>query len=433
LIYTEGLYGAFVEKDRLQNIILILSDDHGQKDSGCYGNSVVKTPNIDRIASAGMKFHRAFTPTAMCAPSRSTLFTGLYPHRHGCHMNHGSVFEEIKSLPYYLQPLGYRVGLSGKTHIKPRKNFPFEYLSLDISEIGAFIDSSGDNSFCLIIATHDPHAKKVKGEHGFAQSTMYDPGTIPLPPYLVDTEDTREQMAGYYDLITNLDNYIGDVLELLDDWDMDKQTVLIYTSDHGAGFPFEKWTCYEAGLTVPLLIQWRGYISPGSETKAMVSFADVLPTLIEIAGGNTINNLDGRSFLPVVTGEKSSHHQYIYGVHTTKGIIQGSYYPIRSVRDERFKYIRNLNPDGRFTNLITESAFQAGWGSWKKKAQKDPFAAWRVRLYQERPPEEVYDLKHGPYELHNLAGDSAYQEVKTRLSQNLDNWMSRQGDAELKS
>lgn len=160
----------------------------------------------------------------------------------------------------------------------------------------------------------------------------------------------------------------------------------------------------------------------------MISFVDVLPTRIEAAGGSPPADVDGRSFLNVLRGQKQVHREVIFAVQTTKGIIQGSVYPIRSVRNERFKHIRNLNANGVFTNLVTESNRMDIWQSWKAKTDHDPFAARRMREYQHRPAEELYDLKHDPYGMNNLAADSAYAKIRDVLSDRLDRWMSAQND-----
>ncbi len=429
-----NLVSATVQTSDTPNILMILSDDHGIMDTGCYGNSVIHTPHIDRLAAEGLQCQRAFTPAAMCAPSRSSLFTGLNPHSHGCYMNHGSIRNDIRTLPHYLQEVGYNVGLAGKTHIKPREAFPFEYRDLNIDTIRSFMRSSQNEPFCLTVATNDPHAEKIGSRRGFRPSDLYNPQEVPLPPYLVDTPETREQRAGYYDLVTRMDTFLGKILDTLEELALTENTIVIYASDHGASFPFEKWTCYEAGLKVPMIFRWPGKIDAGKSTDAMVSFIDILPTFVDFAGGNPgEKNFDGQSIRQLLLGKSQEHHHHIYGTHTTEGIVNGSYYPVRSVRDDRYKYIQNINSPGKFTNIITASENQAGWGSWTEKAQNDPFAAQRVRLYQKRPREELYDLKHDPFEMTNRASDVAYADIAQQLKLKLRDWMESENDPELKN
>ncbi len=406
------------------NMVLFLADDQGIDDVGCYGNNVIRTPNIDRLAEEGLRFKLAFTAAAMCSPSRSALYTGLYPHRNGCHPNHSSIRPGVKTLPQYLKPLGYRVGLAGKTHIKPREQFPFEYMGSRPEQIEKFIVSSKAQPFCLVVASNEPHGPHKQGG--------YKPQEVPVPPYKVDTAETRKQYADYYTDIDLLDMEVGRVLGLLKRHNLEENTLFVYASDHGYGI-FAKWSCYEAGLHVPFIVRWPGKVKPGTVTDAMVSFVDVLATFVEAAGGKPPRDIDGRSFLPVLLGREKKHHDFIFGAHTNRGIISGKAYPIRSVRTGTHKYIRNLNHQGMFQCVSTHgrdyTEINNGvWGSWKQKGKTDAFAAKRVKMLQYRPAEELYDLRKDPHELNNLADNSAQQKILASLRQKLDAWMKQQGD-----
>jgi len=411
------------------NIVLFLADDQSIDDVGCYGNNVIRTPNMDRLAKEGLKFNLAFTPTAMCSPSRSALYTGLYPHRNGCHPNHSKIKPGIKTLPYYLRSLGYRVGLAGKVHVKPKDQFPFEYMGLKPKQIENFITSVTNKPFCLIVASNEPHGPHKKGG--------YEPGRIPVPQNKVDTLQTRQQLANYYTDIDLLDEELGRVLDLLKKHSLEQNTLFIYTSDHGYDI-FAKWSCYDAGLHVPFIVRWPGKVKAMSVTDAMISFVDVLPTFIEIAGGKPPKDIDGRSFLHVLLGRKKKHHDVVFGAHTTRGIISGRAYPIRSMRTQTHKYIRNLNPQGMFQCVTThghdyKEIDHSMWGSWKEKAGTDAFDAKRVRMFQYRPAEELYDIIKDPYELNNIADDSTHKKLLASLGKKLDAWMKQQGDRGMKA
>ena len=185
---------------RRPNIVMVLSDDHTKTDTGCYGSKAVKTPNIDRLATEGMRFRSAFAATAMCVPSRATLYTGLYPMRHGAWPNHSRVHDKMRSLPHYLKPLGYRVAVAGKTHFRPRECFPFEILcspaevttkDLRLAAVDRFLAGLKGAPCCLFVCTSDPHVP-------WPEQSEYDPKNVALPPYLVDTPATRKWMARYY-------------------------------------------------------------------------------------------------------------------------------------------------------------------------------------------------------------------------------------------
>lgn len=431
-VLSTQLSSCSAKRGKTPNIVFILSDDQLKQDVGCYGNDVIRTPNIDKIAKEGVRFTRAYTPTAMCAPSRNALYTGLYPHRNGCHMNHGPTKPDVKTLPAYLSELGYRVGLAGKTHIKPKEVFPFEYMKGDMASIEEFMNKD-TSPFCLVFASDEPHAPHKTGG--------YDPADVLVPPYKVDTPESRQLAADYYTDIDTVDRETGDILDLIDKYKLTENTVVFWASDHGFEL-FAKWTCYEAGLNVPFLVRWPGKIKPGTVSDAMISFVDFVSTAIDIAGGTPPKDLDGKSFKDVIVGGRKEHHETIYGAHTNQGIWSGETYPIRSVRNDRYKYIRNLYPEGKFTCIPTH-----GWDyneehagkvfkSWKKKAKTDRFAAERVSKLQKRPAEELYDLEKDPFELNNLAEDSDYSNVLLELSGKLDEWMKVQGDeglaAELK-
>ena len=401
------------------SFLIIISDDQTWTDNGCYGNAVVRTPNIDRLAGQGLRFTRAFTATAMCAPSRTAMYTGLNPVRNGAFPNHSQVYPGIKSMPAYLSKLGYRVALAGKTHIGPRRQFPFEYMKR--AEIGKFLADVGERPFCLVFATNDPHLP-------WAKNTSYDPEQLTVPPYLLDLPETRAAMADYYTDVTNMDSEVGQALRALEEAGRDQDTAVIYTSDQGAQFPFGKWTCYDVGLRVPFIVRWPGRIEGGATSDAMIHFVDVLPTLIELAGGSPPDDLDGKSFADVLRGKADRHRDVVFGVQTTRGIIDGSEaYAIRSVRTDRYHYIRNLNHDSAFHNVLIGKD-RAYWPAWVERAKTDPHAAAVVRRYQHRPAEELYDVRNDPYELNNLADDPALQRVKADLAGQLSRWMEQQGD-----
>jgi len=412
--------------DSKPNLVFFLSDDHGRFDTGCYGNSKVPTSNIDRLAAQGMRFTNAFTPTAMCSPSRSAAYTGLYPYRNGAHANHSEVKPEIHSIPHYLKPLGYRVILAGKTHIGPDFAFPFEYIEeFEVQKVLSRHEK--DKPFCLIIASNDPHAPYKKGK-------KYD---VEVPPWLLDTPIGRHTLLRYYNSVESMDNFLGNTMKILRDLNIEDNTILIYASDHGAQLPFSKWTLYDAGINVPFIVRWPNKVKPHSVSQAMISFVDILPTLVEIAGGSKPENIDGKSFLPVLLGEKKEHHEYVFGTHTNQRIISGNFYPSRCIRTKTYKYIVNLAaPEQTFSNLFIKSKKGRSpsviWEEWRNFAKQDSVAKARVYLYQHRPPVELYHLKNDPYELNNLAQYPEHKELIEELHQKLQLWMQQQNDPLIK-
>ena len=434
------------------NIILFIADDMTWFDAGCYGSPDVKTPHLDKLASQGMRFKHCSTATAMCAPTRQQLYTGLYPVRSGAYPNHSAVKQGTKSLGHHFKALGYRVAISGKKHYKPASSYPFETLAggrphdsgksdkkdLNIQAIEQFIRRDTTKPYFLICATNQPHAPWNRGD-----ASAYDPATLTLPPYLVDTKKTREDITRYYAEITYADALLGEVMAALEKSGEADNTIVLFTSEQGSQMPFGKWTCYEAGLRTGLVVRWPGKIKPASTTDAMVQYVDVVPTLIDAAGGDPTEydtgrpgapgggqGFDGTSFLPVLQGEADTHRTHAFGVHTTRGIINGSdCCPIRSVRNQRYKLIRNLNHETPFKNILMSSTRDLIWKDWTAAANNGNEQAKRLtHRYQHRPAVELYDLQEDPHEMNNLADDPALNKVKQTLGDELDKWMQQQGD-----
>lgn len=429
------------------NIILFIADDLTFRDIEPYGSEVVKTPNLSRLAQQGITLDGMYTATAMCSPTRQQLYTGMFPVRNGAYPNHSWVYKGVKSLPDYLRPLGYRVGIVGKEDFGPPSSFPFkrvggkpkkDIVDGNLFAIKRYINKS-DAPFFLLVASHQSHVPWNKGNPG-----MYD-HQIKVPPYLVDIPATKAALKKYYSEITYLDKEVGNVMDILKRSGKADNTVFIFTSEQGAQLPFAKWTCYENGLKTAFIVRWPGKIKPGTRSKALIEYVDVVPTLIEIAGGNpdTVHTgrpdasgyqgFDGKSFLPVLLGKTNSFRDYVYGVQTTLGIIGAKNpYPIRSISNGRYKLIRNLNADEEFYN-VERTAKHSLFNKWVRAAKKNKAIAPRVHFYYKRPPLEFYDLQNDPYELHNLAEGPAYKDIIEKLKQKLNDWMQQQGDHGMKT
>jgi uncharacterized sulfatase len=377
--------------------VLVLADDQGWRDSGAYGNPDVKTPNIDRLAQEGMKFTHAFTATAMCAPTRQQLYTGLYPVHSGAYPQNSFVKDGTRSLVHYFRDLGYRVGISGKRHFAPRASFPFESLNVhsdgeapNMGEIERFVNRDPYQPYFLVVASRQPHTPWNKGK------LRYSPESLNVPEDLVDTQDTRNALAGYYREVSDFDAELGSVMEIVQASGAGDNTIVIYTSEQGAMFPRGKWTLYDNGIRTAFVVSWPGVVEPSSWSDAMVAYVDVVPTLVEAAGGEA-PAVDGRSFLAVLKGEKDHHRDQVFGVHTSIGICNGSVYPIRSVRSKDFKLIVNGNSGARFSNNITARDPGRYFESWRLKGESgDGAALEKYRGYQTRPAQEFYDLATPP-------------------------------------
>jgi len=413
------------------NFLFIIADDCTYSDLGCYGGQAI-TPNIDRLATQGMRFTHCFQAAPMCSPTRHNIYTGLYPVKSGAYPNHTFARDGTQSVCHYLGDSGYRVALSGKTHIAPTEVFPFEYSKADgnnpdVDAIDQLIAESkaAGTPFCVFACSNEPHTPWDKGD-----PSMYDPEEIVLPPYFADTPETRAGMQKYLAEVTYYDWQVGQLLQLLDKHEIADNTVVMVVSEQGSSMPFAKWTLYDPGIQSGAIVRWPGVVDAGGVSDAMIEYVDILPTFLEAAGAEIPGVLEGRSFVPVLKGATDSHKQHVYSIMTTRGIINGSdEFGIRAVRSRQFKYIRNLTPNTKFTNACTQSKEFLSWQAAARAG--DEKAADLVRRYHHRPAEELYAVSGdaaGGWEKNNLAEDPAYADTLAELRGKLDAWMTQQGD-----
>jgi len=383
----------------------------------------VNTPHIDRLAAEGMRFNMAYTSTAMCSPSRAQLYTGLFPVKSGAFPNHAHVKDGTKSWPHYLKALDYHVGISGKWHFGPSDSFPFE--SAGAGGNLAFVSNwmkkkvRKQRRFSLIYASNSPHSPWKSGN-----ASQYNADKLEIPKYWVDTSPFRQALTRYYAEVSSLDNELGQIESMLQTNNVKNDTILIFTTEQGGMFPFAKWTCYEHGLNVGFVVRWPGVIKPGSVSNAMIHYVDVVPTLIDVGGGNAANGLSGSSFLDVLSGAKTQHNRITYGVQSTGKNMAG--YNTRSIREGEWKYIMNLDWQETYSSTITQQDKEGYWASWTQTATAH--ARFLVNRYKHRPHEELYDLSRDPYELNNIAGNASHHAMKISLRAELLRWMGTQGD-----
>ncbi len=421
---------AFTHAAKPLNLVLILADDLSHTDTSLYGGQAA-TPNMERLATEGMTFSRTFQSSPMCSPTRHALYTSLHPIKSGAWPNHTFVYDGVRSVAHHLQANGYRAALSGKTHINPPESFPFEYLkgpkktnNPDFPAVDRFLAEcvAQDQPFGLFLTSNEPHTPWNKGD-----ASAYPPDQLKLPAPLVDTPATRSNFSQYLAEITYFDQQVGDALAALEKYGLTDNTLVVVLTEQGNSFPFAKWTCYDIGLGSGMVVRWPGQVAPGSQSDALVEYVDILPTFYAAAGIPPPPGLDGRSFREVLLGSTTTHKQVVFGLQSSVGIIGGpAHYGIRTARDERYRYIRNLTPEIAFSNAVFRSDFWAEWVAAAK--QGDPDAAVAVRRYQHRPAEELYDCRNDPWNRHNLITDPAYAAVKSRLSTALNDWMHGQCD-----
>jgi len=447
-----GLRGAESEEKKRPNILLYVVDDQGSDDAGCLGNPVIKTPGLDALAREGVIFTNAFCTTASCAASRSVILSGLYSHAngmyghsHACH--HFSCFDNFKSLPVRLGEGGYRTASAGKYHVAPEPVFHFdEYIRGPSPKEMAdktrriLADESG-SPFFLYFCTHEPHRPFQRGG-----TDPIDPADVIVPPYLPDIPECREELARYYMSTQRADSGLVRLMELLEEtghWD---DTLIVYISDNGIAFPGAKTTLYEPGMRLPCVMRNPFAGTRGTASSAMITWADIAPTLLDAAGILSPHDLapaveppetqrfndripqngklHGQSVLPVLEGEPPGGWDEIYASHTFHEIYM--YYPMRVVRERRFKLIWNIAHELEYpfaSDLHASKTWQAvldrGIERYGKRAVAD---------YLRRAEFELYDLEKDPHEVVNLANSPEYSADLKRMKKKLKAFQYRTGD-----
>jgi N-sulfoglucosamine sulfohydrolase len=412
------------------NLVVFICDDLGSLDLQPYGATDVRTPNMLRLANEGLKFTQAFVASPSCAPSRAALLTGLMPARNGAEPNHTRPRPEIKKLPAYLQELGYEVASFGKVaHYGHGPYYNFDVVGGEgganytgISQAVEFVNTRRSTKpLALFVGTNWPHVP-------WPEMSDYDGAAIKLPPEHVDTPLMRKWRARYYTAVTKADDDLGQVLAAVEQKLDPKNTFIFFTSDHGAQLPFGKWNLYDAGIRVPLIVKGPG-IKASTTTNAMVSWIDILPMLVDLAGGAPPADIDGRSFAAVIRSEKQSHKGEIFATHS--GDREFNVYPIRCLRSGGWKYILNLHPEFQYATHINRGGERDGleyFRSWEEAAKTDSRARQLVQRYKQRPREELYDLTADPHELNNLADKPEHADRLAQMRANVAAWMKNQND-----
>lgn len=414
------------------NLVVFLADDHGYLDSSVYGSKDALTPNMDRISKEGLVFSNAFVASPSCAPSRAALLTGLYPARNGAEANHTRPKAEIRKLPSYLKELGYQTSAFGKvSHYKYTADYGFDSFGYDTIHDPKAISSAleflakreASKPLALFVGSNWPHVPWPT-EVGQFESTR-----VILPVKSVGTSESNEARKQYLAAVANMDAELGKVYDAARA-KLGRNMVFLQTSDHGAQWPFGKWNLYDTGIRTPMIASGPGIVTGGRRTNAMVQWIDILPTLVDLAGGAVPTGIDGKSFAPVLRGRAKQHRREIFTAHSGDGNV--NVYPIRSVRTEDWKYIRNLHPElqhATHTNRNGAAAAIKYWRSWERAAESDSKARALVEAYKYRPAEELYNLRRDPDELVNLAGESRHASTLAQMSSQLDGWLKDTGDS----
>ena len=427
---SAGIYRAGAP-EKSPNIIFIIGDDISAEDIGVYGNKAIRTPNIDRLAKNGLKFDNLFLTASSCSPSRTSILTGRYPHNTGAAELHTPLPQHLTYFPEVLKKSGYYSALAGKWHEGENSRRAYDTLITDKKVNG----EGGENQwisllkvrpknkpFFFWLAPYDAH-REWSANDEFEKP--YKPEEVAVPPTLVDTKETRQDLAYYYNEISRIDHYIGELEKELERLGIADNTIIIFTADNARAFPGAKTRVLDRGLKTPFVIKWpNGIVKKGENISGLVSSIDIAPTLLELAGIKPQETIQGVSFAKLLKEPAAVFRKYVFGEHNWHD-YEGLE---RSVRTPDFLYLTNARP--QLTNEGPIDANQSPSAKALKKAKADG----TITPYQNeiflfpRPTEEFFDNRKDPLQQHNLIGDARYKTQIAALKKVLLQWQSETGD-----
>ena len=349
LIFLAGLAnGRPPAPANAPNIVFVIADDVNWNDLGCYGNTKIQTPNIDRLARQGMRFTNVFLTASSCSPSRTSIISGRYPHNAGSAELHAPLPAHLPLLPEALRQHGYYTALAGKWHEGPATRRAYDTLLVERDANGEGGEGQWinlmrarpkDKPFFFWLASHDAHRLWSAHQYGH----KHDPTTeVVIPLSLVDTPETRQDLASYYDEIARLDYYVGELEKELDKQGILDNTIFVFMSDNGRPFPGSKTRVYDTGVKTPFLIRWPNRMAKkGMTSDGLVSSIDIAPTLLTLAGVAVPETMQGRSFDPLLSKPATPFRQYVFAEHNYHDYMAYE----RSVRTKDFLYILNKHPE----------------------------------------------------------------------------------------
>jgi arylsulfatase A-like enzyme len=425
------------------NILFLLSDDHSYPYLSTYANSNVRTPNLDRLAGEGMKFHRFFTAAPQCVPSRASLMTGRSPVAARMTRFSSPLPKDEITFPEILrEQAGYFTGICGRSYhldgnarsnpvigelLKQHNMRTFservDYLNTCgdaevANQVKIFLDKVPEGKpFFLWANFSDPH-------HPWNANEKFrpDPRTLKLPAHWPDLPGVRKELADYCAEINHLDQTIAGIIALLEERKLLDDTLIVFCGDNGAALPHGKGSLYDPGSNVPFFVRWPGSITANRESSALISGEDLAPTFLEAAGLKPHERMSGKSFLPLLKGETFEPRKYIFverGPHgsapVTVNMTNSGYDLSRAVRSDRYKFIYNCTPWIPYSPVDS-----AGGLAWKQMQEAHNSGKLEHNLNstyftKPRPVYELYDLEADPSELHNLSGKPELAEVETEL------------------
>ena len=414
-------------EDERPNFIIFVADDMAWEDSGAYGHPSIRTPSIDRLATEGVRFDRAYLTCSSCSPSRCSIMTGRYPHSTGAAELHLPLPADQIMMTKPLMEAGYWTAAVGKWHLGDAVVEQVDYQKTSSPEamgdawITALRQRPSDQPFFLWAAHSDPHRSYKPG----AVDPPHTREDVIVPPFFPDTPEVREDLALYYDEVSRFDQHIGEVLDELDQQGVAENTFVLVISDNGRPFPHCKTHVTIPGVRTPFVVRYpKGVRNPGTAVKQTISTVDIAPTVLALAGLDPLSSFQGRSFAPVLAGARIRVRPYAFAEHNWHDYRAFE----RAVHDTHYCYVRNWLPETPGTppaDAVRSPTYEV-----MKRMHADGTLKPNQQSCFEtpRPEESLFDAQADPNCLNNLAGDPKYAVALHRMRMALDEWQQQTDD-----
>ena len=408
------------------NFVIFVADDMAWDDCGAYGNPNIRTPNIDQLAAAGIRFDRAYLTCSSCSPSRCSMLTGRYPHSTGAGELHLPLPADQTMLTLPLMKFGYWTAVVGKWHlgeaVANQVNYrkPSRPDAMGKAWVQALKDRPKDKPFFLWAAHSDPH----RGYRPGAVDPPHDPADVIVPPFFPDDSRVRKDLALYYDEVSRFDEHIGMVLSELDSQGIADNTFVLVISDNGRPFPHCKTRVDVPGARTPFIIRWPAEVEPSTITKSVVSTVDLAPTLLELAGIEPLESFQGKSFAKLLRDPTAETRMYAFAEHNWHDYRAFE----RAVHGRKFCYVRNWLPNAPGTPPA--DAVRSPTFAVMKELQEAGQLTESQRGCFDTPRQEefLYDVESDPNCRINLVELPAYAKQRKQMRNALDQWQKRTGD-----
>lgn len=411
--------------EELPNILWLTSEDNSPF-LGCYGDDFATTPNLDKLASEGFLYTHAYANAPVCAPTRNTILTGVYACSNGTqHMrSYYPLSETVIPYPVYMRQAGYYCTNNSKTDYNTN-NVDEKQIWDQCDKTAHWKNRPEGKPFFAVFNSTISHESSIHKSIPNVE-LRHSPDEVPIPPHHPATPEMKHDWAQYYDKVEDMDAQIGKWLKELDDAGLAENTIVFYYGDHGGVLARSKRYVYETGTRVPFIIripEKYKYLFPGEQTgtkvNRLISFVDLVPTLLSIVGIEIPDYLQGYAFLGK---QKTADPEYAY---MFRGRMDERYDMCRSVRDQQYRYIRNYMPY-RIYGQRLEYLFRApSIRSWKEAYENGECNEAQSAFWETKPVEELYDTENDPWEVNNLASDPKYKNVLERMRAANKEWVTR--------